>query len=245
MIMRHPEFRAAIRKDAENVPLPGLNTLSARIKTYGRHRLAAVGELLKERPGDPAVAELWLTELFTRSLRQIGATQCLGPTFLRTTEDLDADVLEALPAETRQALVALTTLASDRPIPVLDPRLLAHALVVDGHLVAWLRRAVYGEWREALGVSPEAGLEGARQAYRRLRRIHHPDAGGDATAFHAIQQAWVQAQAELTKEADRSVRSSVRGVGKGAGGPPPSPPQSQRGPVRGSRSADIESLRFV
>lgn len=40
-----------------------------------------------------------------------------------------------------------------------------------------------------LGVGEHAGPEEVRRAYRRLARTHHPDAGGDAAAFHRLQQA--------------------------------------------------------
>jgi curved DNA-binding protein CbpA len=43
---------------------------------------------------------------------------------------------------------------------------------------------------EVLGVSPSASDDELRRAYRRLLRHTHPDVGGDAAAFHAVQVAW-------------------------------------------------------
>lgn len=43
--------------------------------------------------------------------------------------------------------------------------------------------------RQVLGVSSDAGADDIRRAYRRLARRHHPDAGGDASEFHRINQA--------------------------------------------------------
>lgn len=43
---------------------------------------------------------------------------------------------------------------------------------------------------EILGVSPTASHDELRRAYRRLLRLTHPDTGGDATRFTAVQRAW-------------------------------------------------------
>ncbi|WP_022917493.1 nuclease-related domain-containing protein [Ruania albidiflava] len=43
---------------------------------------------------------------------------------------------------------------------------------------------------QVLGVSPEASPEALRRAYRRALRRTHPDTGGDADSFLAVQQAW-------------------------------------------------------
>ncbi|WP_150306495.1 J domain-containing protein [Planctomonas psychrotolerans] len=43
---------------------------------------------------------------------------------------------------------------------------------------------------EVLGVAPSAEPEQLRRAYRRLLRDTHPDTGGSAVRFHAVQAAW-------------------------------------------------------
>lgn len=43
--------------------------------------------------------------------------------------------------------------------------------------------------RELLGVDPRADEHDIRRAWRRLARIHHPDAGGDAVRFQQLQAA--------------------------------------------------------
>ena len=43
---------------------------------------------------------------------------------------------------------------------------------------------------EVLGVNPTASEEDLRRAYRRLLRRTHPDVGGSAEQFHAVQIAW-------------------------------------------------------
>jgi hypothetical protein len=48
-------------------------------------------------------------------------------------------------------------------------------------------------WRDVLDVPPGATREQIEQAYRRLRSLHHPDRGGDASRFHEIQKAFEEA----------------------------------------------------
>lgn len=45
-------------------------------------------------------------------------------------------------------------------------------------------------WHVVLGVTAFASTNDVRAAYRRARALHHPDRGGDAAAFNAIQTAW-------------------------------------------------------
>lgn len=45
------------------------------------------------------------------------------------------------------------------------------------------------EARALLGIGESADAEVVRRAYRRAARQHHPDAGGDAAAFHRLQEA--------------------------------------------------------
>lgn len=49
-------------------------------------------------------------------------------------------------------------------------------------------------WWEVLGVARDASPATVRAAYRELVKRHHPDRGGVAETFHAIQMAWEQAQ---------------------------------------------------
>ena len=43
-----------------------------------------------------------------------------------------------------------------------------------------------------LGLGPDATLQEARAAYRKLAKEHHPDLGGDPEEFRRIQAAWQQ-----------------------------------------------------
>ncbi len=55
-------------------------------------------------------------------------------------------------------------------------------------------------WRQVLGLDQQGIVvtrEEVERAYRRLRSEHHPDKGGDAGRFHAVQVAYEQAQQEL------------------------------------------------
>lgn len=50
-----------------------------------------------------------------------------------------------------------------------------------------------------LGISREATVEEARQAYKRLARKHHPDKGGDPAKFREINEALTRVQKLLIK----------------------------------------------
>lgn len=45
---------------------------------------------------------------------------------------------------------------------------------------------------DVLGVTRDAGIEELRRAYRRRLRETHPDTGGDAVRFQAVQNAWAR-----------------------------------------------------
>lgn len=45
-------------------------------------------------------------------------------------------------------------------------------------------------WYEVLQVPADADLESVKSAYRREAKKAHPDAGGSAAAFHAVQKAY-------------------------------------------------------
>lgn len=83
-----------------------------------------------------------------------------------------------------------------------------------------------------LGVPPDADPEALRRAYRRALRRTHPDTGGDAEAFLAVQQAWQLVGTPAARRAydaahagERATydgaphpgRASSRGAGAGSG----------------------------
>ncbi len=55
------------------------------------------------------------------------------------------------------------------------------------------------DWWVTLGVAINASHDQARDAYRKLAAIHHPDKGGDAARFHEIQRAWEAAQKQFAQ----------------------------------------------
>lgn len=57
---------------------------------------------------------------------------------------------------------------------------------------------------EVLGVDPASSDDELRRAYRRLLRETHPDTGGSAAEFHAVQLAWEQ----VGQTADRAAYDS-------------------------------------
>jgi hypothetical protein len=50
-------------------------------------------------------------------------------------------------------------------------------------------------WWDVLGVPSDAHATNVEQAYRRRRSATHPDKGGDATEFAAVESAWQKFQA--------------------------------------------------
>lgn len=68
---------------------------------------------------------------------------------------------------------------------------------------------------EVLGVRPDAGTEELRRAYRRMLRETHPDTGGVAAEFHAVQDAWEQVGAAGDRaDYDRGSGGAGGGVGQ-------------------------------
>ncbi|RFA21065.1 DnaJ domain-containing protein [Subtercola boreus] len=65
---------------------------------------------------------------------------------------------------------------------------------------------------EVLGVSPRSTDDELRRAYRRLLRETHPDTGGSAAEFHAVQAAWEQ----VGSEAERAAYDSGAGARRSA-----------------------------
>jgi hypothetical protein len=53
------------------------------------------------------------------------------------------------------------------------------------------------KWWDVLGVASDAAAHDVEAAYRRRRAATHPDRGGDATEFAAVQLAWEQARVAL------------------------------------------------
>ncbi|UOQ88483.1 DnaJ domain-containing protein [Agromyces endophyticus] len=68
---------------------------------------------------------------------------------------------------------------------------------------------------ELLGVSVDADEATLRAAYRRALREAHPDTGGDAARFHAVQQAW--ALVGTPEARARFDRGNGNGVGTASG----------------------------
>lgn len=61
---------------------------------------------------------------------------------------------------------------------------------------------------QTLGVSPQASAEEIKAAHRKLARRHHPDVGGDAQLFAAIQAAAeVVADPERRRQYDHALRN--------------------------------------
>ena len=170
-----------VREDCDVHPLPSLRTIMVRTFKRGarRHRLPDAASMLISRPRDPEAAELYLWELFAFTSRHIDASLALGPTFTRTVSELGEDVRNALPAHSLAALEALARIA---PLPLADPRTLAHSLVIeDGKLVEWL----IGQ------KQTKTKTESGQQIFRRLAAKYHPDrADGNAEVMSDLNQLW-------------------------------------------------------
>jgi len=93
-------------------------------------------------------------------------------------------------------------LACDRWLRVADnlAAIAAHVFAiraVDRYGVGTLEQAFAGyaalpakeEWWSILGVAPDASLEQAEEAFRKLARLHHPDAGGSHDQMARLTEA--------------------------------------------------------
>jgi len=72
---------------------------------------------------------------------------------------------------------------------------------------------------EVLGVTPSATDEELRRAYRRKLRQSHPDVGGSAASFHAVQLAWERIGSPASRAAYDGARYPGATDDGGAGGP--------------------------
>lgn len=183
------QLRQAIQADYES-PMRDLRQAQLRAGVEGPRRLDALANAIAQGNGDAETIEAFLVALLAWKSKQVGGSICLAETFRSAVKDIDPKVRKALPG----TFGALVRLVEDAPVRMDDPRLLAHALMLDGQLASLLR--AQSSWRQVLELA-DGGLEDARKAYRRLRRKHHPDSGGDSEQFHRIQTAWNDARAEL------------------------------------------------
>jgi hypothetical protein len=73
---------------------------------------------------------------------------------------------------------------------------------------------------EVLGVIPTATEDELRRAYRKALRRTHPDTGGVAVEFHAVQRAWEAVGTPESRERyDRGTAASVSFTTSGGSGP--------------------------
>ncbi|HZH44284.1 MAG TPA: J domain-containing protein [Lysobacter sp.] len=122
-------------------------------------------------PQDPGVAVYW---------RDGGETRCMAiDRYRRVADNLAAiaATLEAMRAIERHGGAEILT------------RAFAGFAALPGPSSA-------EPWWEVLGVPRNAHATNVEAAYRRLRSLHHPDRGGDAAAFHRVQEAYEQWQSE-------------------------------------------------
>jgi hypothetical protein len=92
---------------------------------------------------------------------------------------------------------------------------------------------------EVLGVAPTADTEQLRRAYRRMLRETHPDTGGVAVHFHAVQAAWdLVGAAEGRAAYDRGMSAPQRS-GRAGTSPASWAPMTPEN-VRGTRPAPRE-----
>lgn len=80
---------------------------------------------------------------------------------------------------------------------------------------------------EILGVSASSSQEDLRRAYRKLMRETHPDTGGSAARFTAVQVAWER----VGEPDDRAAYDRGRGTASETSGPASWAPQSNSKPA--------------
>ena len=90
---------------------------------------------------------------------------------------------------------------------------------------------------EVLGVLPTVSDDELRKAYRKRLRETHPDAGGSAIEFHAVQDAWeLIGTTELRASYDaRGISNRIWTIDEQAPGWAPPPPK--HAPTRDRRRA--------
>ncbi|PRY65047.1 DnaJ-like protein [Glaciihabitans tibetensis] len=92
---------------------------------------------------------------------------------------------------------------------------------------------------EVLGVPPTADITELRRSYRRMLRETHPDTGGVAVHFHAVQAAWdVIGTVEGRAAYDRGMSAPQRSARPGAAAPTFAPSAAEN--RRGTRPAPRE-----
>jgi len=126
----------------------------------------------QRQPADPGIAVYW---------RDAGETRCMAI----DRYDRVADNLAAVAA----TLEAMRAIERHGGAEILNRAFTGFAALPGP--------APTREWWVTLGVPQNAHRSNVDAAYRRLRSMHHPDRGGDATAFHEVQQAYDQACREL------------------------------------------------
>lgn len=173
------ELRQALLKDVEAEPPYDFGTLSSKVQPgYGSRRLPALAKLLEANQQTRGATQLYLTEFISKSMRQVGAHQCLYRTFTERAAQIPEAVLQAFPEHTRQAWDGLVRRAKAKPVcvPKGDPLLFAHGLTIDGELVRYLCE------------EPEKPKETPDQVFRRLAAKHHPDKGGNPEVMAAVNE---------------------------------------------------------